>query len=73
MYPNILRKKSKAVPESIIPVPQQEEFGSDQPTLADVYRMIEKLFDKSDRKLDELTENLKRANQCLASLEQDAR
>ena len=35
--------------------------------------MIEKLFDKSDRKLDRLTENLKRANQRVASLEQDTR
>ena len=35
--------------------------------------MIEELFDKSDRKLDGLAENLKRANQRLASIEQDAR
>ena len=35
--------------------------------------MIEELFDKSDRKLNELTENLNRTNQRLASLEQDAR
>ena len=34
--------------------------------------MTEELFDKSDGKLDELTENLKRANQRLASLEHDA-
>ena len=31
------RKESKAVPEGNGPVPQQEEFGSGEPTLADVY------------------------------------
>ena len=67
------RNWSKAIPEGNGPVPQREKFGSDQPTLADVYRIIEELSDKSDRKLDELTENLKRANQRVASLEQDAR
>ena len=35
--------------------------------------MIEELFDKSDRKLDELTENLRATDQSVASLEQDAR
>ena len=35
--------------------------------------MVEELFDKSDRKLDELTEDLKKENQRVASLEQDAR
>ena len=40
------------------PVPQQDEFGSDQPTLADVYRMMEELFDRSDTKLDEMAEEM---------------
>ena len=35
------RKESEAVPEGNGSVPQQEEFGSNQPTLADVYRTIE--------------------------------
>ena len=34
------RKESKAVPEGNGPLPQQEEFGSGQPTLEDVYRML---------------------------------
>ena len=34
------RKQNEAVPESNDPVPQQEEFGSGQPTLADLYRMV---------------------------------
>ena len=46
----------------INPVPKgngpvcHDEVGPDQPTLADLYRMIEEHFDKLDRKLDELTE-----------------
>ena len=67
------RNWSEAVPEGNGPVPRQEEFGSDQPTLVDVYRMIEELFDKSDRKLDELTANLRATDQRLATLEQDTR
>ena len=38
------RKESEAVPEGNGPVPQQEEFGSGQPTLADVYRMVKEVF-----------------------------
>ena len=67
------RNWSEAVPEGNGPVPQQDEFESDQPTLADVYRMMEELFDKSGRKLDELTEEMRVADQRLPSLEQDAR
>ena len=44
------RKVSKAVPEgNDVPVPQQKEFGSGQPTLADVYRMFKERSDQSDR------------------------
>ena len=39
-YPKILRKESKAVPYGNGPVPQQEEFGSGESTLADVYRFF---------------------------------
>ena len=34
------RKESAAAPEGNGPLPQQEEFGSGQPTLADVYQML---------------------------------
>ena len=37
----MLRKESDAVPEGNDPVLQQEEFGSDQPTLEELCRMIE--------------------------------
>ena len=48
-----------AVPEDNCPVPQQDGLGPDQPTLADLYRMIEELFDKSDRKLDVLADEMR--------------
>ena len=67
------RKEGKAVPEGNDPVPQQEEFGSGHSTLVDVYRMIEKLFDKSDRRLEKLLNEMRRMDQRLASLEHDAR
>ena len=46
VYPNMPRNWSKAVPEGNGPVLQQEEFGSDQPTLADVYRHFEVRFER---------------------------
>ena len=67
------RNWSKAVPEGNGAVPQQEELASDQPTLADVYRMIEELVDKSDRKMDELADEMREIEQRSASLEHDAR
>ena len=36
------RDWSKVVPEGNGSVPQQEELGSDQPTLADVYLLLKK-------------------------------
>ena len=44
VYSNMPR--SKAAPEGNGPVHQQEEFGPDQPTLADVYRLLEERFDR---------------------------
>ena len=38
------RNWSEMVPEGSAPVPRQEEFGPDQPTLADVYRLFEESF-----------------------------
>ena len=67
------RNWSKAVSEGNGPVPPQKEFGSGPPTLADIYRMIEELFDTSDRKVDELAGERRVTDQRSASLEQDAR
>ena len=44
------RKESMAVPEGIGPVPRQE-FGPDQPTLADVYRLLKKDSNGSGKKI----------------------
>ena len=48
----MLRKESEAVPEDNCPVPQQEEFGSGEPTLADVYRLFEEIFDRQQKRMD---------------------
>ena len=40
------RKESEVVPESNGPVPQQEEFGSGQPTLEDFCRRMSEEIDK---------------------------
>ena len=46
----MLRKESEAVPESNDPVPQEQELGSGEPTLADIYRMFKERFDRWDSK-----------------------
>ena len=79
----MLRKDSEAVPEGNGPVPRQEEFESDQPTLADVYRLFEESFDirlkiiksrfgHQEKKLNEFME-MRATEQRSGSLEQDAR
>ena len=71
----MLRKENEVVPEGNGPVPQQEEVGSDQPTL-EVCRMIKEALEVSNRrigKLQEYTEERRRMNQRLVRLEYDAR
>ena len=55
------RKESEPVPEGSGPVPQQEEFGSGELTLADVYRLFKErfdsCFDRRDRKLDKMADD----------------
>ena len=63
---------STAVPEGNGPS-RHDELRPDKPTLADLYQMIEKLFDKSDRKMDELADEMRATRQRLAGLEQVAR
>ena len=63
------------------PVPQQKEFGSGQPKLADVYRPSDESFDRKmkshfeqlEKKFDELKVMMRLLEQHLASQEQDAR
>ena len=40
------RKQGKAIPEGNGHVPQNDEFEPDQPTLADIYRLFEEMFDR---------------------------
>ena len=44
-FPIMPQKESEAVPEGNVSVPQQEEFGSGQPTLVDVCRKTEEVWD----------------------------
>ena len=67
------RNWSKAVPVGNDPIPYQDEFGSSEPTMADFYQMIKNLFDISNRKLDELTEEIRATKQRLVGMKQDAR
>ena len=48
------RKESEAVPVSNGPVPQQEEFGPDQPTLEEVSRMIKEVLKVCNRRIDKM-------------------
>ena len=44
-------EESEAVFEKNCPAPQQEEFGYNQPTLADVYRPSEESVDRQQMQL----------------------
>ena len=70
VYPNMLRKKNKAVPESNDPIPQDSYVMLGRITLEELRRVMSETAGKA---LEELTENMRRENQRLASLEQDAR
>ena len=66
----------EAVPEGNCPIPQQEEFGSGEPTLADIYRLCEEKFDRIDsysdrwnRKLDEISGETRVMGEHVTSLE----
>ena len=81
------RKKSKAVPEGNGPVPQHDEIGCGEPTMAGLYRMIQNNLDRMDKNFDrmssyldrqhkqlvKLTEKLGATNQHLAGLQHKAR
>ena len=69
----MLLKESEAVPKGNGPVPQQEEFGSGQPTLEDVYRKMKEISEEWDTKMDELLRERRSIGQRLTCLEHDAR
>ena len=69
--PKIPRTKSKAVPEGNGPFPH-DEYGSCEPTTADIYPLLKERFDKTDKHLKKLTGEMKRTNQRLAGLQHQA-
>ena len=65
------RNQGKAVPDDNDPILQHNEFGPDRPSLADIYRLVEKGFDRNLNlvksyfdQLDELMEKTREKNQC---------
>ena len=84
VYPKMPRKQEKVVSEDNGSAPQHDEFGPDPPTLADIYRLFEDVFnrrlktteshfDQQDKALDDLTEKMRETRQRLAGLEQQTR
>ena len=80
----MLRKESKAGPEGNGPVPQKEELGSGQLTWGDVYRLCEERFDRQlkimdsyfdqwDKKLDEISDEMRKMDEHVTRLEHEAR
>ena len=71
------RMDCEAVPEGNCPIPQQEEFGSGKPTLADKYRLCAERFDRMDdrwnKKLDEMFDEMREMDQHVTRLEHGAR
>ena len=61
----MLRKASETVPEGNDSILQQEEFGSGQPTMEDVYRMMKKAFDQWDRKLEQISDKMEKRTELL--------
>ena len=64
------RKESEVVPEGNGPVHQREEFGFGQPTLEDVYRVLEEGFRKIASYLDQMNRKLKEIMDEKRSMEQ---
>ena len=74
------RKNCEAIFDDNRPIPQREEFGSGETTLADTYRLCEDRFDRIDsysdrwnRKLDEISDETRGMNEHVTSLEHGAR
>ena len=52
------RKEKEAVTQGNGPVPQQEGFGSGEPTPAVVYRLFEEIFDRQQKRMDSLFDGM---------------
>ena len=70
IYPKMLRKKSKAVPEGNDPNPQDAHMMLGGITLEELRRVMSETMGKA---LEEFEKDMRRINQRLASLVQDAR
>ena len=55
----------------------KDEFGPDQSTMADIYRLFEEIFDRQlnrmERHFDQLMEKMRETKQGLVDLQQEAR
>ena len=56
----MLRKASEAVSEGNVPIPQQKEYGSGQPTLADTYGQIKLMMSHFEEQTELLEKRLTR-------------
>ena len=54
VYPEMSRNRGKDVPEGNGPVPHYDKFGSEQPTMAGLFRMLKTRFDRSDKNVDRM-------------------
>ena len=70
VYPKMLRKKSKAVPEGNDPIPQDACVMQGGITPEEIRRVMSETMGNA---LEEFKEGMRRVNQRLVSLEQDAR
>ena len=70
VYPKLPRKKSKAVPEGSDPIPQDAYVTLVGIKLEGLHRIMSEALDKA---FDKSTEMMRRGNQHLAGLQQEAR
>ena len=66
--PNMPRKQSKAGPEGNGYVPHRNEFGSGEPTMADLYRMLKEMFNGRNKNFDRTTSYFDRQEKGKTSL-----
>ena len=69
----MLAKENEAVSEGNGPVPQKKEFGSGLPTWGDAYPMTKEAFDRWDKKLDEISDEMRVMDEHVTRLEHGAR
>ena len=62
------RKEGKPGPKGNGPVPHNDEFGFREPTMADLYRLIEGRLDKSDRSLERMISHFDQQDKKLDEL-----